>query len=381
MAESSNTLPSPPNVANEITEKDKSLNQLKDLTAKATAKYSIKDYDAAAEIYAEAVELQADINGEMSPENADLLYAYGRCLYHVAVRSSDVLGTKVAGEKRASKPRRSADPKSRESNLSDTLAGQDQRIAEEVAIRLVEEKEGQMPMDEETEKERKQYFQFIGDENWDSSDDEVEDVAEGGDDREAGDDGEEEDDFSNAYEVLDMARVLLQKKIAESDTAIGKDKGKGESLYLRQLKERLSDTHDLEAEILLEGEKFPLAVADLKSALKLKTELYPQESSLIAEAHFKLSLALEFSSVTQQKAEDGEPAPDTDAHIDETMREEAASEMEAAIASCKLRIKKEEAKLAAELPMNRDSGKPQVTQADIDDVREMIKDMEQRVSQ
>ena len=46
-----------------------------------------------------ATELQAKLNGEMSAQNADLLYAYGRCLYHCAVKNSDVLGSKVAGEK------------------------------------------------------------------------------------------------------------------------------------------------------------------------------------------------------------------------------------------------------------------------------------------
>lgn len=75
------------------------LAQLDDLKARATLKYSIKDYDAAAELYSEATELQAELNGEMSSLNADLLYKYGRCLFHVAVKNSDVLGLKVAGEK------------------------------------------------------------------------------------------------------------------------------------------------------------------------------------------------------------------------------------------------------------------------------------------
>ena len=76
------------------------LAQLDDLNAQATLKYSVKDYDAAAELYSEATELQAELNGEMSPLNAELLYKYGRCLYHVAVKNSDVLGLKVTGGKR-----------------------------------------------------------------------------------------------------------------------------------------------------------------------------------------------------------------------------------------------------------------------------------------
>ncbi|KAK5016962.1 hypothetical protein LTR60_002150, partial [Cryomyces antarcticus] len=80
--------------------------RLANMVASATQQYSLKNYDAAADFYSEATELQAIVNGEMSPENADLLYAYGRCLYHVAVSKSDVLGGKVAGEKGADKPKK-----------------------------------------------------------------------------------------------------------------------------------------------------------------------------------------------------------------------------------------------------------------------------------
>ena len=79
------------------------LARLDDMKARATLKYAVKDYNAAAELYSEATELQAELNGEMSSQNAELLYNYGRCLYHVAVKNSDVLGTKVAGEQREEK--------------------------------------------------------------------------------------------------------------------------------------------------------------------------------------------------------------------------------------------------------------------------------------
>src|SRR5436305_963427 len=79
--------------------------QLTDLVARATAKYAIKDYEPAAELYSQATALQAEINGEMALENAELLYSYGKCLYFVAVSNSDVLGGTAAGEKlRTSNP-------------------------------------------------------------------------------------------------------------------------------------------------------------------------------------------------------------------------------------------------------------------------------------
>jgi len=350
--------------------------QLDDLKAQATLKYSFKDYDAAADLYSYAVELQDEVNGEMSSENADLLYAYGRCLYHVAVKNSDVLGFKVAGEKREERYTRPKDRKQRKGMVPDELEGQEKGTAEEVVAKVVEEKDGPIKPEEDTEKENKPYFQFTGDENWDTSDDENND-AEG--DAEEGEEADEDDDFANAYEVLDMARVLLQKKIAEAENGSGKGKEKGESPGMHQLNERLADTYDLQAEISLEGEHFPNAVVDLKSALELKKVLFPQESSLLAEGHYKLSLALEFSSIRQEKNENGEVEHGTESTVDDAMREEAAQEMEAAIASCKLRIQKEEAKLQNGALTNGDTAKPKVNKANVDGVKEMVKEMEQRV--
>ncbi|CAF9935967.1 MAG: hypothetical protein ALECFALPRED_006648 [Alectoria fallacina] len=351
--------------------------QLRNLTAQATLKYSVKDYNAAAELYSQATELQAEINGELSSGNADLLYAYGRCLYHVAVKNSDVLGSKVAGERREEGHRKSGSKKQKTQGTIDEADGQQRRIAEEVVTKVVEEKDGPVEPGKQADRASKQYFRFIGDENFDTSDEQEEGGAEAEADN--SEDADEEDDFVNAYEVLDLARVLFLRKLEEVQNSSAKGKEKGESQQVQQLKERLADIYDLLAEISLEGERFPNAVVDLNSALELKKGLFPQESSLLAEAHFKLSLALEFSSVTQQENEDGEADSDNDAHVDESMREEAALEMEAAIASCRLRIKKEEASLLDLPEANGGSGIRKVTEGDVADVKEMVWEMEQRL--
>lgn len=355
--------------------------RLRNLTAQATLKYSVKDYNAAAELYSQATELQAEINGELSSENADLLYSYGRCLYHVAVKNSDVLGSKVAGEKREEGHNKPGSKKQRKQEIIDEADGQQKRIAEEVFTKSVEEKDSPIHPGEEADGGSKPYFQFTGDENFDTSDEEEKEEEEGAEaDAAEAEEADEEDDFVNAYEVLDLARVLLLKKLEQANNSSGKGKQKGESQQVQQLKERLADTYDLQAEISLEGERFPNAVVDLKSALELKKGLFPQESSLVAEAHFKLSLALEFSSVTQQKNENGQVNSDNEAQVDESMREDAALEMEAAIASCRLRIKNEDARLLDRPEANGDTGKRKVTKGDIADVKEMVKEMEQRVS-
>ena len=372
--------------------------QLKDLIAQATSKYAIKDYNTAAELYSQATELQAELRGEMAIENADLLYAYGKCLYFVAVSKSDVLGTKAAGDKMSNPKEEKKTKGKRKSALeaSSTSApareNQDQRVAEEIVAAIVTEKDAEgkvdLPSDAKAQKTGdKPFFQFTGDENWDDSDDEEEA------DEEDGEEEEEEDEFSNAFEILDIARVLLNKRLEQlQDTALAQaGKGKSKELVgtdtpeLRLAKERLADTHDLQAEISLEGERFPNAVVDLRAALELKQGLYPQESSQIAECHYKLSLALEFASVTQQKEENEEAAETKPAVVDEAMRKEAAEEMEKAIESCEARIKKEQAELNSRPsgPASTDNGEPRrkpITQKDIDEVKELVADMRQRVS-
>ncbi len=378
MAEASEAQAGVPSTVNGFEANSDITIQLKDLIAQATLKYSIKDYNAAAELYSHATELQAEVNGEMSPDNADLLYAYGRCLYHLAVKNSDVLGSKVAGEKPPEKSTKSSSKKANMEKVVEEVEDTKLRIDEEIVTKVVEEKDGPIRPEAETDKANKPYFQFTGDENWDTSEDEDEDAEENG---EGAEELDEEDDFVVAYEVLDMARVLLLKKIQQVEDTAGKGKAKEEhpSQEVWQLKERLADAYDLQAEISLEGERFPVAVGDLKSALALKKVLFPQDSSLIAEAHYKLSLALEFSSVQQPRDEKGEVLAGKEAVVDEAMREEAVREMEAAIASCRIRIHKEEANLQNGGTANGDAKKAKVTKEEIDDVKEMVKDMEQRV--
>src|ERR1700712_3464547 len=161
--------------------------KLHELITSANLQYSLKNYDEAAEIYSQATEIQAEVNGEMSPENAELLYLYGRCLFKVAVSKSDVLGGQVAGEKAKAEVKK---PKTK---------------AEEVILEAVESK---ADVPKEKTVANQPFFQITGDENWDTDSDE-EDTAE----TEAGPAEEEDDDFATAYEILDVARVLYVKQL------------------------------------------------------------------------------------------------------------------------------------------------------------------------
>lgn len=345
--------------------------QLEVWRAEATLKYSVHDYNGAAELYSQATELQARLNGEMSSLNADLLYQYGRCLYHVAVKKSDVLGSKVAGNKsEEGLSESSGTQQPRKQKLIEKEA-RDAGLTHEATVTAVEDADTSNQNRENSRKDNKPLFQFTGDENFEDSDEDEEGMGSTAGDEAAED---EEDDFANAYEVLDLARILLLRRLEEAqDSEINPQD-------LKSVKERLADTYDLQAEILLEGERFSLAVNDLKAALELKQALFPRQSSLIAEAHYKLSLALEFSSMTQQKDSHAKVENGANPFIDQGMREAAAKEMEAAIESCKLRLKEEEAKLQSNSSHDDKNLKSEEARRKIQDVKEIVDDMEQRVS-
>jgi HAT1-interacting factor 1 len=107
--------------------------------------------------------------------------------------------------------------------------------------------------------------------------------------------------------------------------------------------------------------------------LRYKTDLYPEESEIRAEAHFKLSLALEFAAITTSDDDKQDEGAKT---VDQDMRNEAADELEKAIASTKLKLQNEEVDLASiHAPEDND-----ITRKKIADVKEIIADMEARVS-
>ncbi|KAF2436064.1 hypothetical protein EJ08DRAFT_624550 [Tothia fuscella] len=346
--------------------------QFMKLITEASLQYSLKNYNEAAELYSTATEIQSGLNGEMALENAELLFLYGRCLYKVAVSKSDVLGGQLATEK----------PKTSAAEVPALVGPSATEKLVEAAVEAKEEREEGKKGKGEDGIANRPYFEITGDDNWDTDSDEE---GEGDAQAEA---VEEEDDLANAYEILDIARVLLIRQIdalndAPNESAEGKGKGKatGElSPELRHFKERLADTHDLQAEISLENERFDDAIVDTRSALTIWQELHPKATNIIAEGHYKLSLALEMASNVDQTKEEAEEggadgdAPKRTPEESEKLKEESIQQMDAAIESCRLRLAKEEAELST-----LRGEKAKAVAKSIDDVKEIIEDMEQRV--
>ncbi|PHH51908.1 NASP-related protein sim3 [Ceratocystis fimbriata CBS 114723] len=341
---------------------------LADLCAKGTALYAQKNYEEAAEQYGKAAELQAEQNGEMNPENADILFLYGRCVFRLGQERSDVLGGKAPEKK--TQPQQKT-PKANGAAGSSTLASAPPPEQPLGAM----SKESQELLDS-----KKPLFQFTGDENFEDSDADEDDAS--GEDGE-GDDSGEDDDLAVAFEVLDLARLLFDKKLKQvEEQEVTEDESKAvdtaarreDSAFVRHIKERLADVHDLLGEISLENERYTNAITDARESLRYKMQLYPEDSEIIAEAHFKLSLALEFASITTTAGEDDGKTEGTQ-QIDQVLRDEAVRELEAALKSTKLKLQAKEVDLATMASPEEN----EVTRAQIADVQDIIADMEQRL--
>lgn len=336
--------------------------KLKTLVESADLQYSLKRYNEASELYSQASELQSELNGELNPKNADILYLYGRALFKVALSQSDVLGGQVAAEKAK-----------KDVAKEKAVPEKEKKLAGEIMEAIVEEEAEASSSSKNTKENTKEeglankpFFEITGDDNWDTDSDDDEDA-------EAQVDAaiEEEDDFATAYEILDLARVCLEKQVEEIA-----DKNPSK---LRSIQEKLADTYDLQAEISLENEKFLEAVGDTKKCAALKDELYPSTSQLVAEAHYKVSLALEFASVSafreaQAKEETGSKSSIEKPEVDEKMRAEAAEETAIAVSSCKGRLAKEKEKLEGLEGVAKTK-----QEAEIKEVEEIIEEMEARV--
>ncbi|QSZ36709.1 hypothetical protein DSL72_006592 [Monilinia vaccinii-corymbosi] len=352
---------------------------LAEYCAKGTAEYAQKRYEDAVDHYAQASELQAQINGEMSPENAEILFLYGRALFKVAQQQSDVLGGRAGGEKQKLKKssgrkidtiKEDETVKAEEEEKDKPISTEEQKKSDEVAEEAVAiiANGGAAKKEESLSKDpKKPLFTFTGDENFEESDEEGE--AEGEEDE------EEDDPLNLAFDILDLTRVLFEKRL-QADGGEGKGKETGNNAMTTHIKERLADTRDLLGEISLENERFPEAVSDFRESLRLKESLFPEEDEQIAEAHYKLSLALEFASITQTERDDKKPNAGAD-NVDEEMRAEAVKELELAIKSTKLKLHNQEVELA-ETAVVEDND---VTRHRIADVKSIIADMELRLKE
>ncbi|CEG84479.1 hypothetical protein RMATCC62417_18278 [Rhizopus microsporus] len=125
--------------------------------------------------------------------------------------------------------------------------------------------------------------EFKQEEEEEEEDDE-EDDEEDEEDKDKEDGDQADDDFETAWDILDVARLIFEK---------GEDKE-------TQLK--LADVHLCLADVSLETEKFDQSLSDYEKAIEIKEKWLEEDNRELAEAYYKYSLALEFSSDKSDKA-------------------------------------------------------------------------------
>ncbi|KAI5282236.1 hypothetical protein KEM52_003734, partial [Ascosphaera acerosa] len=238
-------------------------------------------------------------------------------------------------------------------------------------------------------------FKFQGDEQFDTSDEEEEEDEgdeEGGDEAvdagaDAGPDAEEPDnDFQNAWEVLDLARVLYTQRLEglkketdparsssapAADTAADTDTAAPDPT--RTTTDSLASVHELLAEISLEDERFADAVAEYTRALALMEQAHAFASQRRASCHYMLAVALEMYAAGVERgeceADEKTTAP--------ALRKQAVAHMDAAIRSCEARVAKERAR-AEQAAAGGDAVLRARLDREIREVEELIAEMRQR---
>ncbi|KAG0233087.1 hypothetical protein B0O80DRAFT_65805 [Mortierella sp. GBAus27b] len=238
-------------------ETEKAIQDLNDIGTKA---FALQDYELAVEKFGLASEMLGQVYGETNPKCADTLFMYGRALLEHAIKQSSVLGgatAKGSGEEEAA----SAAEGGSSSAAASSAAGPNNR-------RFVFEG------DEEDDEEEGEGGGGGGEEG--------EGAGEGGN---AGEE-EEQDDFAVAWDVLDLARVLYHRQ------------GTEEALL------KLGDVHIALGDVSLESENFDQAATDFREAIKIKEARLDSDDRQLAEAHYKLALALEYSPTESENAPD-----------------------------------------------------------------------------
>lgn len=245
--------------------------EVKKLLEEGAKSYASKNFEVAIENYGEACQLYSqDHDGEEDP---DLLLLYGKALFQLAQSRNGLFGGNPdATDDKEGEAGTDADAKPSNANGMFTFS-EDVPLAEE-------EDEDENPAKEEEEEQDEEE-----DEEEEGAKDEKKDTNE---------EEEEQSDFEVAWEILDLARALFESQIGGMSNDIPQDINKSQDPVI-QTKLKLSEIYDLLGEISLETENFKQASDDFESLLKVRESLYQFNSNMISEAHYKLSLALEFN--------------------------------------------------------------------------------------
>ncbi|KAI9230604.1 MAG: hypothetical protein DHS80DRAFT_12196 [Piptocephalis tieghemiana] len=200
----------------------------------------------AVEKLGEASRLLGHKYGQEAPECIDGLILYGRALVAYATSRNQVMPSEEVEEPEVSEEEESNAPQ-----VTISSAGKVIQFDQEPTFEEEEE--------EEEEEEGKQ-----------------EEGAE-----------EEEDDFGFAWEMLDLARLLLDRHYPEPTTNT-------------EIQEKRSSVHLLLGDISMETENFDQAIQEYESTVRILDNLFTSTDRRVAEAHYKYALALEYGGKKEE---------------------------------------------------------------------------------
>lgn len=146
---------------------------LADLCAKGKVQYELKNYEQAADLYSRATELQAELNGEMDPENAEILFLYGQSLFKLGQSKSDVLGGGTTAKRKKPEPSRAVPAGEIKDKIEPDSNG---RVNDEIS-NVPNKKESSKNEQIQIDDSKKPFFQFTGDENFEESDEDSKEVS------------------------------------------------------------------------------------------------------------------------------------------------------------------------------------------------------------
>ncbi|GAA5868053.1 hypothetical protein JCM1840_003667 [Sporobolomyces johnsonii] len=225
---------------------------------------ALSKYSDACDALAQAVEALAEKHGELAPESVDALVLYGKALLGNAIAQSAVLGG-GAPSAPLPDPSRSSTPAAAGASSSSTPAAGPSNAA----------------------------FHFGGDAE-DDEDDEEE--GEGEDDEaDAAPGADREDDLESAFQVLDLARSIVEKEVDDLEKSLKEEEGtEDKETRRRERKEKLADVHRLLGDVATESEQFDGAVEEYSSALSILSRVLPPYDRALSELHMLIALALDF---------------------------------------------------------------------------------------
>nr|AAH77440.1 N1/N2 protein [Xenopus laevis] len=193
----------------------------------------MKDVRSAVNLFQEASSLLAKQYGETADECAEAFYSYGMSLLELARLENGVLGNALEG----------------------------------------------MPEDDEEEAEKEEDPNIP---SADNLDEEGEDSEENEDENEGTEEKEtEEEDVGNlqlAWEMLDLCKIIFKRQQSKE----------------AQLK--AAQAHQKLGEVCIESENYSQAVEDFLACLNIQKEHLEEHNRLLAETHYHLGLAYQYSS-------------------------------------------------------------------------------------